>query len=362
MKILTTADWHLRHQRLDDTLHCLGVLRKDAGKHKPDVILHGGDVFDSPHPPDDLRTRAAEKLVALSRIAPTVVVPGNHDGDALADWGELPTGDLLIVTEPRIIEFYTCKVFAVPWLTPKNVLKFGESASKRQADFGRAVEMLIALAANRFREEYEAGDTRTRILLAHASVLGGQMGEHKPAVLGRDLIWPTSWFDGFDLGVLGHFHKAQMAATQPCAVIYPGSPGRLSFNERDEEKAYCLATLDGKNVPSLEFLALPARPMVQLEGCLEDLDLDSVPDEAILKLRLKLSPDEPCPHIENRWHTLKVEVVRPENGKREVRLEKDAIRQSPQGLLETWLSMEGVEDKERIVVKAHEIMRGEVSR
>lgn len=347
LKVLVTADWHVRQNRLDDIACVLDDLVEQAGVHRPDLILHGGDVFDTRQPTGELRARAALYLRELARIAPTIVVPGNHDGDSLKDWNLLAGGGLHIVTEPRWIDLHTCKVFALPWLTPRNVLEFGRSHESRLADFGRAVEMLLRLAAGRGRDQ-----TAPHILLTHASVLGAQMGEHKPAVLGRDLVWPTTWLAGFDLVVLGHFHKAQTVRADPGQIVlYPGSPERLSFNERNEDKGFYVVT----DQPS--FYRLPARPMVQIEGDLRAClaVLEDTPSDAIVKLKLNLGPNEPVPHVENRWHTLKIEEVRPAT-ERETRLEREAIGRDPLALLDEWLRIENVPDRERVLNKARGIV------
>src|SRR5688572_9881939 len=88
MRVLHTADWHLgrvlyNQARHDDEMAVLGEIVAIAREHKPDLIIHAGDLFDAVRPPYEEMTLGLDTLRELAAIAPTVVVCGNHDSPVL---------------------------------------------------------------------------------------------------------------------------------------------------------------------------------------------------------------------------------------------------------------------------------------
>lgn len=304
-KILATSDWHINLKRTDDFLGSIDQIISFAQDYKPDLILHGGDVFDSRTPSNHLKREAAKRVAALCGIAPMVMVPGNHDltnqGSTIDAWKELAPNNLHICTQPEVVWIDGQAIVALPWLTSRNVAEFRKSKQKEKIELGQAIDILLqAVTAN----------LTDPILLAHASFVDAQMGQFKPAVLGNDLLWPSSWFEPFRWVVLGHFHKAQVLGK----VIYPGSVERLSFNEMHEQKGFY--TIDSQ----VTFHSLETRPMVMLEGTPEEINHRDVPDGAILKVRVRLEDGEIYRGFESsRFHSCIIKEIRPQR-ERSVRL------------------------------------------
>jgi len=312
MRVLCTADWHVgsynnvNAQRENDFLAAIDQIVDSAAIQKPDLILHAGDVFRTNRPSGHHQREAAQRFKSLSDIAPTVLIPGNHDitasGSAIDDWGELAPDNLHVCIQPHVVRLPFCNVVAIPWLTSRYLAEFGKSKTREKQELGNAIEMLL--------QAIVAGlDDKPKILLAHATALDGKMGEYRPTVLGDDLLWPGIWFEPFDFVCLGHLHKAQVVYTSPYA-IYPGSPERVTFGERDEPKCFSVMKLGARPI----FHELKPRPMVQLEGDVDEVtsQLKDVPDEAMLKIRVHLEPEERFEVAGNRWFDLRVEEIRPQ--------------------------------------------------
>lgn len=82
MRVVHIADTHIRNLKHHDELkYVLELISGSLAEHKPDLIVHVGDVVDnkvsiSP----ELISMVAEFFNMLSQHAPVIVVPGNHDG------------------------------------------------------------------------------------------------------------------------------------------------------------------------------------------------------------------------------------------------------------------------------------------
>lgn len=86
MKILHTADWHLRDRDIEECSACLSFLVETAEAEAVNLVVIAGDIFHSQDVKDDsASTRLAFKTVsALADIAPVAIVLGtpSHDGKA----------------------------------------------------------------------------------------------------------------------------------------------------------------------------------------------------------------------------------------------------------------------------------------
>ena len=84
MKILHTADWHIGRTLDGNDLHgeqriVLDQIVEMANEKKPDVIVMAGDLFDLPSPSADSQHLCHKYIIELGKIAPVVIIPGNHD-------------------------------------------------------------------------------------------------------------------------------------------------------------------------------------------------------------------------------------------------------------------------------------------
>jgi len=93
-------------------------------------------------------------------------------------------------------------------------------------------------------------------------------GSERRAIYGNDPVLLPSQLAvaPFDYVALGHLHRHQNLNTGGYpAVVYCGSPERIDFGERKEEKGFCLVTIQEKNKTSYEFIKTLARPFLQID-------------------------------------------------------------------------------------------------
>ena len=84
MRLLHISDWHIGASlyRCDRSADHAAVLEETialAEEHRPDLILHTGDVFDALIPSHRAMRQAVDALNALAEVAPVIVLAGNHD-------------------------------------------------------------------------------------------------------------------------------------------------------------------------------------------------------------------------------------------------------------------------------------------
>ena len=94
MKILAIADTHISDTMSLGGTHpmegaeprvlaqgrrMLGWFANLAAELEPDLIVHAGDLYDSPRPGPAVESVVTEALIMLSEVAPVVLLVGNHD-------------------------------------------------------------------------------------------------------------------------------------------------------------------------------------------------------------------------------------------------------------------------------------------
>jgi exonuclease SbcD len=291
VRVLLLADTHLgfddpaaprvtrRRRGVDFSANYERVLEV-ARAERPDLVVHGGDVFAHPRVHRGVVDRAFEALASVAESGvPVVVVPGNHDRSRLPPSLWLATPSLEAILQPRTVRLETAHA---------SVAVSGFPFARRARD--RFTGLLD-----------EAGwpdlASEIRLLVMHQTVEGARAGAHRYRFPpGRDVI-PLALLPSDATAVLsGHMHGHQvLRARESPPVVYPGSTERTSFGERYEAKGYCWLTFvperSGWQLADVDFRELPARPMVDLEldatieGCAvrhhlraraETLDADTV--------------------------------------------------------------------------------------
>ena len=84
MKILHTADWHIGRNLDGNDLHeeqriVLNQIVGIANEREVDITVIAGDLFDLPSPSADSQNLCYEYLIKLGKIAPVLIISGNHD-------------------------------------------------------------------------------------------------------------------------------------------------------------------------------------------------------------------------------------------------------------------------------------------
>jgi len=288
MRFLHTADWHvgkpLRGQsRLDEYAAALDEVGRIAVDRQVDVVLVGGDIFDSPAPPPE-----AERLVYdfLARLLPhrmgCVLIAGNHDHPRklAAISGLLESLRIHVRAEVRpaaqggLVRVHSrdgreeADVAVLPFVAERRVVDacqlMGPEEHWYTAYAERVMQILQFLAR-------DLSDRRANVLLAHLLIDGARVGTGERALhLGKAYGLPAQQLpSAFQLVALGHLHRPQEIAA-PTRAFYPGSLLELDFGEKEQDKRVLVADLQPGLPAEVEWVPLTVgRRLREIEGTLE---------------------------------------------------------------------------------------------
>lgn len=312
MKLLHTSDWHLgarlgRVERAPDHRAALRGLLRIADEEQPDLILHTGDLFDAYRPPYGALELGIVALGRLSRIAPTVVLCGNHDSprllgvlDHLA--GAQSPKRLWFLTRPAVWSQpgHPAVVACVPFLRPGAIANYAtDDPSQFEGNYADGIRLLNHRQLDEAREA--AGSRGIVLYAAHLHVHGARPGRsEKRMTVGDDY---ATHLDGLQRALycaFGHIHDPQLLPGGITRGRYAGSLIPLDFGEsRQTKQAVVVEVAEEVRVEPRE---LPGgRPLVDFDGTLDELEAraaDGGLDESILRARVV--SDEPVPDLMDR--------------------------------------------------------------
>ncbi len=261
MKILHLSDTHLGYNDLDkvnskgvnvreqDFYDAFAKCIDEAIAQKVDVVIHSGDFFHRPSPPNRPMIFALQQLSRLSQEdIPFVVIAGNH---------ETPK---TIYTSPILEAFQT-----LPNVHPM----FGQYYE--QVTLGDLVVHGLPHINDerKLLEEMDkiaAVEGKFNIIMLHTSI--GK--EYIMDEYGEQLYPPEriEVLDQFDFVALGHWHNYQKVSKLK-AGWYSGSTERMSETEIGKEKGFCILNLEKDKATEPEFISIPTRPWhkVTIKNC-----------------------------------------------------------------------------------------------
>ncbi len=285
MKLLHTSDWHLgaklgRHDRTPDHLEALRGLLEVAEREAPDLILHTGDLFDSSRPPHETLRLGVSALGRLARIAPTVVIAGNHDSPTLLHViddlaAAADPRRLWLVTTPEVLSFpglaeLPVSVACVPFIPPGAIADFASGDPSRfEGDYADGIQ---ALNRGLLEEAHqEAGPGGIVLYAAHLHLQGARPGKSERRItVGEDYAAHVEGLHRASYCAFGHIHDPQLLPGGTAQGRYAGSLIALDFGERERTKQAVLVTI-GDDV-RVDTCDLPAgRPLTEVAGTLADL-------------------------------------------------------------------------------------------
>jgi DNA repair protein SbcD/Mre11 len=254
LRIAHLADTHLgysaygkadpesgRNQRAVDIERSLAAAIDDILSREVDLVVHAGDVFHHTRPSWSTLSHFVRQMRRVERAGlPAVVIAGNHDTPRLRTTGSVYA--LLALALPEI-EFV-----------------FGYETEERVFDrLGLMVHAVPHGAlTNPDPPAILADSSRRNVVVAHGRVPGyGARPRREP---GEEDLKGNILDAEYDYVALGHEHLRGPAGTN---AWYSGSTERTSWGDEDATPGYALVTLGG-DLPRVEFVDLPARPMETL--------------------------------------------------------------------------------------------------
>ena len=315
MKLLHTSDWHLgaklgRHDRAPDHLEAIRGLLEVAESARPDLILHTGDLFDASRPPYEALQLGVRALGRLAKLAPTVVIAGNHDSsmllrviDDLA--GAATPRRLWLVTTPRVLTFpeiadVAVSVACVPFIPPGAIAQYAtDDPSRFEGNYADGVKTLNERLLDEAHQE--AGARGIVLYAAHLHVQGARPGKSERRItVGEDYATHVEGLQRALYCAFGHIHDPQLLPGGTAQGRYAGSLIPLDFGERRQAKQAVLVTIE--NDVRVEPHDLPGgRPLTEFAGTLADMEsraADGGLDGCILKARVV--SDDPIPDLADR--------------------------------------------------------------
>ena len=225
-----------------------------ARVHKPDMVIHGGDLFYRNRIPDSLISKAFQPLLAIADSGiPIYLVPGNHERSEIR-----PT---LFDVHPLIHIFNKPRTFKrIVGRTTVSLSGFPFCRENIRDKFQYLLE--------------DTGWHRTpgsiRLLCMHQAVEGAAVGtQHYTFRYGSDVVRGSDIPHHVDAVLSGHIHRFQVLRRSlggdmlPAPVMYPGATERTSFAERIEEKGFLTVQLSESGL-TYQFRPLPTRRMYDI--------------------------------------------------------------------------------------------------
>lgn len=296
MKLFHISDLHIgkqlhRFDLIEDQKNILEEIVACAKKHRPDVILIAGDIYDKAAPSGeayDLFDYFLNLLASVQPHIPVLIIAGNHDNASRLHFGAsfLEKSDIHIsVLPPRKEDehllHYTLQdeygdvtFYLLPFTKPSLVR--GLFTEEETPNYQNAIARVI--------EREQIDYAKRNVLLAHQFFV---CGDSKPetcdsettyiSVGGIDCV-DIACVKNFDYVALGHLHGAQKIGEN--YIRYSGTPLKYSVSEAMQNKGITMVTLGKKGEP-VEIETIPLHAMADvkaLRGNLQDILAMATPE------------------------------------------------------------------------------------
>ncbi len=241
MKILHTADWHIglkswkiekETDRTQEIIDSLDQILEGAESESVDLIIISGDVLhENRNPSTESLSILMKYLSEFSKIAPTVVVMGNHDWKGLLSYSYVAPRDLYISGKPEEIVIDTnsgkADIYTVPYVRGTPSIFEGNSSPSDK----------VARLIQKFAHSPTSADYR--VLTSHIMV--EKTGVIPPTVEEsiQVILKPENFSALFDYIALGHVHRHVVVKDTP-PVVYSGSIIQNDFSEWKDKKGYII--------------------------------------------------------------------------------------------------------------------------
>lgn len=288
MKLLHTSDWHLGKRlenlsRLDEQKEVLIEICEIAEVEKVDAVIVSGDLFDTYNPSAeavDLFYKTLKRLANNGKRA-VIAIAGNHDSpdrieapdplarecgilfagypNAIIPPFELESGLKVTQSEEGFVELllpgcpYPLRLLLTPYAN-----EFRLKAYLGHEDSEEELRKLLKDRWSDLAQKY-CDSKGVNILISHlffarkGAALPEEPEDEKPIlhVGGAQVIYSENIPQQIQYSALGHLHRKQTIDTNPCPVIYCGSPLSYSFAEADQKKYLVVLEIEPGKTPNI---------------------------------------------------------------------------------------------------------------
>jgi len=267
--------------RVVDFLHRMDDMIDYARENDVDLVVFAGDAFKTRSPNQTYQREFAHRIRDLSKLAPTVLLVGNHDlpinavkASTIEIYQTLDVPNVWVAQDYEVKKIETKRGDVVVGTAPypirarimQDINTRGMTVAEQDAELQRILQGLLDDMAQ--KADDLAGENVPRLLTGHFTVAGAVWGSERSVMLGRDVQIDLSQLADprWDYVALGHIHKHQnltRGREEVPSVVYSGSIERIDYGEEGDPKGFCWVNL-GRNATEWEFEEVDARPMVTL--------------------------------------------------------------------------------------------------
>ncbi|HEV3473653.1 MAG TPA: exonuclease SbcCD subunit D [Actinomycetota bacterium] len=301
MRILHTADWHVGktlggRSRAAEHEAVLDEISLIARERAVDLVVVAGDLFDTAAPSPESERIVYQALLALSGVAHTIVIPGNHDNErrlaAVAPLFAHTNVTAQPFLTPEVMQHTTAdgataRIALLPWLSQRYVVKADQlmaaDAFEHAGTYAERVKRIITSLCAGF-----ASDS-INLVVGHVTVAGAELGggERTAQTIFDYWVDPTVFPADAHAVLLGHIHKGQRM-NGPCPIHYCGSPLQLDFSDTQDTKSVLVIDAEPGKPAFVEPVELTSgRPLKTIEGTLEQLRALADVGDAYLRVRVR---------------------------------------------------------------------------
>lgn len=250
-----TADWHIRNNHnMPKLVRAISSIRDYMVNHDVKTLIIGGDIFDVSRPTNKEQEVLAKCLMEFAKEdIDIIIIPGNHDmasdgtySFSYAKYYSNLIGNLTIIDKVTVIKYEGRDYVFVPPMLKTSVL------STDKQSFAVKFQEYIA-------QDIDLMDLQDPVCISHfplRGVLAGDFEIQDERILDiNDLhnIISGRWY-------LGDIHKSQKLQFSDTIAVYPGSPERITFTEKDDDKGFLHVIGD-----EYDFISTDPVPMYEVE-------------------------------------------------------------------------------------------------
>jgi exonuclease SbcD len=269
------------HSRLIDFKNSFNYIVNYAIEENVDCFIFAGDAYKNSFPtPTQQRILIKLFLKLLDNNIPVVIIVGNHDhignsikAHALDVFYHIKHPLCLVFSKPGLSIIHTksgpIQIIGVPWPFPAVIAKGKKINSS-------LIKSYVLNEINTLKKSLNP-DYPT-VLVGHLTMANGIFsGSEKNILENRDPLFTADELsdDRINYIALGHLHRYQYINEKiknQNPIVYSGSPDRIDFGEKDDNKSCCVVTVSNKKKTEFFLLPIPCRPFYQIYLHIESLD------------------------------------------------------------------------------------------
>ncbi len=286
----------------------------EAGQ--PDLVVHSGDLFDSMRPMHLDLLRGVRWLQSLARVAPVVVLGGNHDSAILLQLLDLAANGLhtddspaangrirfvdqrrergIVLDYPIVGCDERVRVASLPFVHINRTPRTGDMSYAAHLRDLQA-ELAVTLARG-YRHDQDVLVFAAHLYLESALLSRTERPtEITPAyAVGLESSAPLAY------AALGHIHQPQDIDRASFPARFAGSPLQLDFGEAGQEKSVTIVEATPQGRTNIHVIPLQTgRRLMSIEGSLAELATRAdIVGNAILRVFVDIPV--PDPHLSDR--------------------------------------------------------------